>query len=169
MPCRVAIAGPHSHRGEACCQRWADTSKLLPVGRPQGRVKMVERSARTSLERASVSVVVAISAAFGCFQVAYGQGNPTASQAHMDAATAAAGTDLRGWLELCRPQPPVAQEHRPGMVSQSPNPVAALIGEKTAAEPMKVFDNVYFLGTKFVSAWAITTSEGIILVDALNN
>jgi len=55
------------------------------------------------------------------------------------------------------------------MVSQSPNPLAALVGDKMAAEPMKVFDNVYFLGTKFVSAWAVTTSEGIILIDALDN
>lgn len=55
------------------------------------------------------------------------------------------------------------------MTSEKPNPLAALLGDKMAAEPMKVFDNVYFLGTKFVSAWAITTSEGIILIDALNN
>ena len=90
-------------------------------------------------------------------------------QGHSDAATAAAGTDLRGWLELCRPAPPPAQDHRPGVTTQTPNPLAALLGEKMAAEPTKVFDNVYFLGTKFVTAWAVTTSDGIILIDALNN
>ena len=37
-------------------------------------------------------------------------------------------------------------------------------------EPGKAFDNLYFVGTKWVSAWAIKTSEGIIiLIDALNN
>jgi metallo-beta-lactamase class B len=108
-------------------------------------------------------------ALLGGFNAAHAQGNPTVSQAHLDAATAAAGTDLRGWLDLCRPAPPVDQAHRPGMTSQTPNPLAALLGAKMAAEPTKVFDNVYFLGTKFVSAWAITTSEGIILIDALNN
>jgi metallo-beta-lactamase class B len=36
-------------------------------------------------------------------------------------------------------------------------------------ESLKVFDNVYFVGTKWVSAWAITTYDGIILIDALNN
>ena len=30
-----------------------------------------------------------------------------------------------------------------------------------------MFDNLYFVGTKFHSAWALTTSEGIILIDTL--
>ena len=34
------------------------------------------------------------------------------------------------------------------------------------AEPQKVFDNLYFLGTKFHTAWALTTSDGIIVIDA---
>jgi hypothetical protein len=93
------------------------------------------------------------------------QANPTASQAHIDAATTAAGTDLRGWLTLCRPVDPPPQN---GATSAN-NPRVALIGENSAAEPMQVFDNLFFLGTKWVSAWAIRTSEGIILIDALNN
>ena len=35
------------------------------------------------------------------------------------------------------------------------------------AEPVKVFDNLYFVGQSEYSAWAITTSEGIILIDTL--
>jgi metallo-beta-lactamase class B len=35
------------------------------------------------------------------------------------------------------------------------------------AEPQKVFDNLYFLGTKFHTAWALTTSDGIIIIDTL--
>src|SRR4029078_4316227 len=34
-------------------------------------------------------------------------------------------------------------------------------------EPVKVFDNFYFVGQAEHSAWAVTTSEGIIIVDAL--
>jgi len=34
-------------------------------------------------------------------------------------------------------------------------------------EPAKVFDNLYFVGTKFHSSWALTTSDGIILIDTL--
>jgi hypothetical protein len=32
-------------------------------------------------------------------------------------------------------------------------------------EPAKVFDDVYFMGTKDRSSWALTTSDGIILID----
>lgn len=35
--------------------------------------------------------------------------------------------------------------------------------------PAKVADNLYFLGDGIVAAWAVDTSDGIILIDALNN
>ena len=35
------------------------------------------------------------------------------------------------------------------------------------ADPVKVFDNAYYLGMTEYSVWAITTSQGIILVDAI--
>lgn len=40
---------------------------------------------------------------------------------------------------------------------------------RTPAEPMQVFDNLYFVGTGGVASWALKTSEGLILIDALNN
>ena len=39
--------------------------------------------------------------------------------------------------------------------------------ERWYAEPQKVFDNLYFVGEQEYSAWAITTSQGIILLDAI--
>lgn len=36
-------------------------------------------------------------------------------------------------------------------------------------EPTKVFDNLYYIGSKNVGTWLINTSEGIILIDAMNN
>jgi metallo-beta-lactamase class B len=33
------------------------------------------------------------------------------------------------------------------------------------AEPQKVFDNLYFVGMKEFSAWAVTTTDGIIVID----
>ncbi len=36
-------------------------------------------------------------------------------------------------------------------------------------DPVKVFDNLYFVGNRSVTGWAITTREGIILIDAMNN
>ena len=35
------------------------------------------------------------------------------------------------------------------------------------SEPAKVFDDVYFVGGKIHSSWALTTREGIILIDTL--
>lgn len=35
------------------------------------------------------------------------------------------------------------------------------------AEPARVFDNLYFVGGKVHSAWALTTSEGIIIIDTI--
>lgn len=35
------------------------------------------------------------------------------------------------------------------------------------ADPAKVFDNLYFVGGSVHSAWAITTSDGIILIDTV--
>ena len=130
---------------------------------------MVVIPARMPVPKTIASITIAVASAFASVNVACAQGNATVSQGHIDAATATAGTDLIGWLRLCRPAPLPSQEHRPGMTSEKPNPLAALLGEKVAAEPMKVFDNLYFLGTKWVTAWAVTTSDGIILIDALNN
>src|SRR6266853_1673897 len=35
------------------------------------------------------------------------------------------------------------------------------------AEPARVFDNLYFVGGKIHSSWALTTREGIILIDTI--
>jgi metallo-beta-lactamase class B len=39
--------------------------------------------------------------------------------------------------------------------------------ERQRMAPAKVFDNLYLLGMKTVTAWALTTSDGIILFDAM--
>jgi metallo-beta-lactamase class B len=36
-------------------------------------------------------------------------------------------------------------------------------------EPVKLFDNLYYMGFTDIGAWAITTSDGIILLDTLNS
>ncbi len=37
------------------------------------------------------------------------------------------------------------------------------------AEPLKMFDNLYFIGTKVHSSWALKGSDGIIVIDTLFN
>lgn len=46
---------------------------------------------------------------------------------------------------------------------------AASPTDLTAAVPTRVFDNLYYVGSKSLSSWAITTTKGIILIDALRN
>jgi metallo-beta-lactamase class B len=78
---------------------------------------------------------------------------PPNLEGHIAAATKAAGLDLWGILELCLPGDP----------GGAPSSV------DNRAPPTKVFDNLYFVGLRSVSSWALTTSQGIILIDTLNN
>ncbi len=41
--------------------------------------------------------------------------------------------------------------------------------ERPPLPPMQVFDNLYFLGNRSVSAWLYGTDEGYLLIDGLNN
>jgi len=74
---------------------------------------------------------------------------------HIATATRTAGQDanLKSVAALCVPR------------QAGP---AAPIANNTA-EPAKIFDNLYFIGIPGVSAWAITTSAGIIVIDSLDN
>ncbi|WBL77275.1 MBL fold metallo-hydrolase [Bradyrhizobium xenonodulans] len=79
---------------------------------------------------------------------------------HLAAAKQAAGTDLEALLVLGNSADPNFKAPRPDLVKLIALP---------APPPGKAFDNLYFVGGKWVSAWALTTSEGIILIDAMNN
>jgi metallo-beta-lactamase class B len=88
--------------------------------------------------------------------------------AHLAAAKAAAGTDFAGvYNRICTeavpPATPTARVAR-GTTPRPPGPPAR---ETWHADPVKVFDNLYFLGQTEYSVWAVTTSAGIILVDAI--
>jgi metallo-beta-lactamase class B len=90
-----------------------------------------------------------------------------ASQATVDAHVAearrVAGEDLKMLLPLCEPQPatrasgPAVDASLARLIAQAP------------PEPGQVFDNLYFVGSAWVSAWVLKTSQGLILIDALNN
>ncbi|WP_394780890.1 MBL fold metallo-hydrolase [Undibacterium sp.] len=91
----------------------------------------------------------------------------TPSQASVDAhiaqAQTAAGTDLQPLMGLCKPDQTAGASHE-----QLEAGLAALMA-RPAPEPGRAFDNLYFVGSAWVSAWAIKTSDGIILIDALDN
>jgi metallo-beta-lactamase class B len=79
----------------------------------------------------------------------------------------AAGLEWAGtFLRLCIPPPAPAPAAgaRGGARGAAPGPPAK---ETWYAEPAKVADNLYFLGTKVHNAWAIVGSDGIIVIEAL--
>jgi metallo-beta-lactamase class B len=97
--------------------------------------------------------------------IAVGQTPPRTVDGYVAAAKVAAGTDWAGtFLRLCIPPPPATP-------SAAPTPSAAErripAKETWYAEPAKVADNLYFLGTKVHSAWALAGSQGIIIIEAL--
>src|SRR6266705_468583 len=96
---------------------------------------------------------------------------PIAVDDLLGAAKNAAGLEWPGtFLRLCIPPPPAAPAPtapaaaRGGARGTPPGPPAK---ETWYAEPAKVADNLYFLGTKIHSAWAIAGSEGTIVLEAL--
>jgi metallo-beta-lactamase class B len=82
-------------------------------------------------------------------------------QSHVAAAKAAAGQEHGGLFNsVCaEPAPAAAREQ-----SQAPGPPEH---SQWHAEPVKVFDNLYFVGQTEYSAWAVTTSDGIIIIDTI--
>ena len=99
--------------------------------------------------------------------LAQSAGDPV--QAHVAAAKAAAGTDFAGvFNRICReavpPETPTAPAAAPARGARPPGPPAR---ETWHAEPVKVFDNLYFLGQTEYSAWAVATSAGIIIIDSI--
>ena len=47
------------------------------------------------------------------------------------------------------------------------SPASAPARDTWYADPAKVFDNFYFVGGKVHSSWALTTKEGIVLIDTI--
>ncbi|HEX5230383.1 MAG TPA: MBL fold metallo-hydrolase [Bryobacteraceae bacterium] len=90
--------------------------------------------------------------------------------AHIAAAKAAAGADFENLFQFqCYgpgpggPRTPIPRPPQ-GAAQRPPGPPDRSTWH---AEPVKVFDNLYFFGQSEYSVWAITTSEGIIVLDTI--
>ena len=118
-------------------------------------------------------------AAMSC-AFAYAQTLSPEVERHIEAARAAAGTEHAGLFDaVCTTaRNVIAQASAPAAGSgaggagrggggRAGGPPAAPARETWHAEPVKVFDNLYFLGQTEFSVWAVTTSQGIILLDAI--
>ena len=89
-------------------------------------------------------------------------------QAALESAKTAAGFEHLGTLVRTCLLPQSGGENPtdtvPGYIT---NPASAPARDTWFAEPAKVFDNLYFVGGKLHSAWALTTKDGIILIDTI--
>ena len=102
--------------------------------------------------------------------IASAQTSASTLDGYLSTAKAAAGTDWAGtFLRLCIP-PPSGPPGGRGATAQGAGRGAGRgtpSKESWYAEPAKVADNLYFLGTRIHSAWAIAGNEGIIVIEAL--
>ncbi|MBI4885774.1 MAG: MBL fold metallo-hydrolase [Acidobacteria bacterium] len=86
------------------------------------------------------------------------------AQEYVAKAKAIAGSDTRLLMRFentcgaLGPQRPALEAQNAG---QKPAPPAVM-------QPVRIFDNLWYFGFNTVGAWAVRTSGGIILIDALN-
>ena len=113
---------------------------------------------------AAIGTVMFACLSMGALMPAHAAGDQALVDKHLQTATKAAGDDLKNALANCK---------LVGKPLAIPKDKLHDVLQKVIAmgrfEPARVFDNVYYVGAKWVSAWAIKTSEGIILIDTLNN
>jgi metallo-beta-lactamase class B len=108
-------------------------------------------------------LVVAITVAIG---VAAQSTYPDTVDGHVAAAKAAAGTEYGAIAtRICTPPAPPPPRDPAGPAT--PRPTGAPARETWYAPPVKVFDNLYFVGQSEYSAWAVTTRDGIIIIDPI--
>ncbi|MSR10499.1 MAG: MBL fold metallo-hydrolase [Gammaproteobacteria bacterium] len=89
-------------------------------------------------------------------------------EAALRSAKNAAGSEFLGTLSRICLLPTSGSDNTsnniPGYVS---DPSTAPARETWHVEPTKVFDNLYFVGGKLHSSWALTTSDGIVIIDTI--
>jgi metallo-beta-lactamase class B len=78
-----------------------------------------------------------------------------ASRAHVERARRLAGNDLPKPLQLCN-----ASRGAGSTYQQTRN---------HWLEPVRVFDNLYYVGSQFVGVWIVDTGKGLILFDSLGS
>lgn len=94
---------------------------------------------------------------------------PATPESLVAAAKRAAGTDYTGtFVRICVAPENLAAGAGRG-AGRGAAPPARVVPDRSTwyARPYKVFDNLYFIGTRIHSAWALTTSDGIIVIDTL--
>jgi metallo-beta-lactamase class B len=119
---------------------------------------------RLSALRIGTALMMAAGAAF----TALAQTLPATVDDLVSAAKVAAGTDWTGtFTRLCIPPPAASGAGRGRGAGAGGAAPATPPRERWHAEPAKVSDNLYFVGTRVHHSWALAGSDGIILIEAL--
>lgn len=88
---------------------------------------------------------------------------PGTPEALVATAKQAAGLDHAGtFRRIC-----VAPGNQYGTPRRPPDRREPPARDTWYARPYRVFDDLYFIGTRIHSAWALTTSDGIIVIDSV--
>jgi metallo-beta-lactamase class B len=87
------------------------------------------------------------------------------ADSYIAAAKKLAANEQTALIDLCTAAPSARPASTAAPDSRPPGPAPAASSWSRA--PMKVFDNLYYVGERNYSAWAVTTSGGIIIVDAI--
>src|SRR5712691_7735951 len=114
-----------------------------------------------------IGVIAASGLGFGLLTAKALAQSANSVDAHVAAAKAAAGTEhAEVFNSLCTAPAPApaqpAQQPAAGARAQGPPSRA-----RRATPIAEVFDNMYYLGQSEYSAWAVNTSQGIIVIDTL--
>ena len=110
-----------------------------------------------------VGAAIALTAGLG---LAFAQ-TPQSVDGLVSSAKNAAGLEWAGtFLRLCVVPAPAAGRGR-GAAPANAAPAGPPAKSVWYAEPAKVADNFYFIGTKIHNAWALVGSDGIIVFEAL--
>jgi metallo-beta-lactamase class B len=115
-----------------------------------------------------VLCAAAVAVVFGA-TIAAGQGGGKPADAHRAAAMAASAGDFPDlYRTLCvQPAQGAAAPRGQAGATPRPRPPGPPPRSEWHAEPVKVFDNLYFVGQTEYSAWAVKTSDGLILIDTI--
>ncbi|WP_394182382.1 MBL fold metallo-hydrolase [Marinomonas posidonica] len=104
----------------------------------------------------------------------HGMAQTTLSPEALVAQGLAAGKGYPGLSKLCAIDRPLrnigARKVGSGNIKRtSTDEQRAERAKRSYIEPQQVFDNLYFVGNRSVASWVIKTSEGLILLDAMNS
>lgn len=120
------------------------------------------------IEAAAIGILLIMGLGFGATP-GLGQTERAAGLAHIGLAKSAAGYDNAVLFDHTCARLMVGAELPFGRIYRPDNDRDP---ENFATEPVRVFDNLYYVGEKMQwgaspSAWAVVTSEGIILIDTM--